>query len=69
MNPENIAQYAQKIIENCSRVITGKEEVIRQIIVSHLCGGHVLLEDVPGTGKTMLFRAFSRSVGGEFRRI
>ena len=43
--------------------------MIRQIVVSFLCGGHVLLEDVPGTGKTMLFRAFAKTVGGDFCRI
>ena len=47
MKPELFQTYADKIIQNCSRVIVGKEEVIRQIIVSFLCGGHVLLEDVP----------------------
>lgn len=69
MKPELFQTYADKIIQNCSRVIVGKEEVIRQIIVSFLCGGHVLLEDVPGTGKTMLFRSFALSVGGDFKRI
>ena len=69
MNPEKFQAYAKKITDNCSRVIVGKEEVIHQIIVSFLCGGHVLLEDVPGTGKTMLFRSFSRTVGGDFKRI
>lgn len=69
MNPQDFQNYAQKIIGNCSRVIVGKDETIRQIVVSFLCSGHVLLEDVPGTGKTMLFRAFSKSVGGDFRRI
>ena len=69
MNPEKFQTYAKRIIDNCSRVIVGKEEVIRQIVVSFLCGGHVLLEDVPGTGKTMLFRAFAKTVGGDFRRI
>ena len=69
MNPEKFQAYTNKIIENCSRVIVGKDEVIRQIVVSFLCGGHVLLEDVPGTGKTMLFRAFSKTIGGDFRRI
>ena len=69
MNPEKFQSYAKRIIDNCSRVIVGKEEVIRQIVVSFLCGGHVLLEDVPGTGKTMLFRAFAKTVGGDFRRI
>lgn len=69
MNPKEFQSYAKKIIDNCSRVIVGKDEVIRQIIVSFICGGHVLLEDVPGTGKTMLFRSFAKTVGGDFRRI
>ena len=69
MNPELFQAYAKKIIDNCGKVIVGKDEVIRQVIVSFLCGGHVLLEDVPGTGKTMLLRAFSRTVGGDFKRI
>ena len=69
MNPEKFQSYAQKVLDNCSRVIVGKDEVIRQVTVSFLCGGHVLLEDVPGTGKTMLLRTFSRTVGGNFKRI
>ena len=69
MNPEQFRAYAQRIIENCGKVIVGKDEVIRQVTVSFLCGGHVLLEDVPGTGKTMLLRAFSKTVGGDFKRI
>ena len=69
MNSELFQSYTRRITENCGRVIVGKDEVIRQIVVSFLCGGHVLLEDVPGTGKTMLFRSFSKSVGGDFRRI
>lgn len=69
MDPQRFQEYTDKIIINCSKVILGKEEVIRQIVVAFLCGGHVLLEDVPGTGKTMLLRAFAKTVGGEFRRI
>ncbi len=69
MNPQHFQSFTGKIIDNCSRVILGKEEVIRQIVVAFLCGGHVLLEDVPGTGKTMLFRSFAKSIGGDFRRI
>ena len=69
MNPTLFQDYTKKVIDNCSRVIVGKDEVIRQIVVSFICGGHVLLEDVPGTGKTMLFRSFAKTVGGDFKRI
>lgn len=69
MNSEKIKAYTEKIIKNCNQVIIGKDEVIRQIIVCFLSEGHVLLEDVPGTGKTMLLRAFSKSIDGEFKRI
>lgn len=69
MKPEIFQCYTKKIIDNCGKVIVGKDEVIRQIIVSFLCGGHVLLEDLPGTGKTMLFRSFAKTIGGDFRRI
>ena len=69
MNTQLFQDYTKKVIDNCNQVIVGKDEVIRQVLVSFLCGGHVLLEDVPGTGKTMLLRAFSKTVGGEFNRI
>lgn len=58
-----------KVVESCSRVIVGKEDEIKLIFVSFLCSGHVLLEDVPGTGKTMLLRAFAKTVGSDFKRI
>jgi len=69
MQPDKFKEFTERIIKNCNQVIVGKDEVIRQIIVCFLAEGHVLLEDVPGTGKTMLLRAFSKSIGGEFKRI
>ena len=69
MDANRFVDYERKIVENCSKVIVGKDEVISKVVTTFICGGHVLLEDVPGTGKTMLLRAFAKSVGGSFRRI
>lgn len=62
-------KYRDAVVENCRRVIVGKDPVIRLLLTCYICGGHVLLEDTPGTGKTMLLRAFAKTTGGEFRRI
>ena len=69
MDTTRFASYREKIVSNCSKVIVGKEETIENILNCFICSGHVLLEDVPGTGKTMLLRAFAKTVGGNFRRI
>lgn len=66
---ERITQYRDKLVENCSKVIVGKNDVVELVLVCFMCSGHVLLEDVPGTGKTMLLRSFAKSVGGDFKRI
>ena len=69
MKLESFAEFEQKMQQSVGKVIVGKTEAIRQLVIALIAGGHVLLEDLPGTGKTMMLRAFSRSIGGTFRRI
>lgn len=64
-----IANFAQRILDNVQKIFVGKEEAIRLLLVAVLCEGHVLIEDVPGTGKTTLARALATSLGCTFRRI
>jgi MoxR-like ATPase len=59
----------QKLTESIGTVIVGKEPVIRCVVAGLLCSGHILIEDVPGVGKTQLAAALSRSIGGSFNRI
>ena len=69
MIPSKYQEYRKKVIENCSKVIVGKEEVLQLVLTCFVCSGHILLEDLPGTGKTMLLRAFAKTIGGGFQRI
>ncbi len=60
---------AQGIADNVKRVIIGKDAAIEQGVIAIICQGHILIEDVPGVGKTMLARSLARTVGSSFRRI
>lgn len=64
-----IQDYAYSVIDNIEKVIIGKRATIEFLMVALLCEGHVLLEDVPGTGKTMLARSLSVSLKGLFKRL
>ena len=64
-----IRERLERVQESVERVIVGKREVVRLLLVALLCEGHVLLEDVPGIGKTTLAKAVARSLGCSFRRI
>ncbi|MBE6869488.1 MAG: MoxR family ATPase [Ruminococcus albus] len=59
----------EALVANIEKVIVGKQETVLKIVTAMLCGGHVLIEDVPGVGKTQLVSALARSVAGKFNRI
>ena len=69
MNLEQFEENGRKLTENISRVIVGKEEVIKLLVTALIADGHVLLEDMPGTGKTRLARSLAASLNGKFARI
>jgi MoxR-like ATPase len=64
-----IQSITERLLQNVRQVIVGKDNEVRLTLVALLCEGHLLIEDVPGVGKTMLARALARSVGCSFRRI
>lgn len=69
MDIKKFVQFRNKSVDNISKIIVGKEHVIENVIVSFIVSGHVLLEDVPGLGKTKLCRALSKTMNCSFKRI
>src|SRR5512136_3152076 len=65
----DIQAFTQKVIGNIEKVIIGKRDTIELIVVGLLCQGHVLIEDVPGVGKTVLARSLAKSLGCTFKRL
>ena len=69
MKATEIKALADALRANIAKVVVGKEDVVDKVLAALLAGGHVLLEDVPGTGKTLLSRALAASMDGRFSRI
>ncbi|MBR5547162.1 MAG: MoxR family ATPase [Clostridia bacterium] len=69
MEYQQIASLVERIKQNIQKVIIGKEKEIELVLSALICGGHVLLEDVPGTGKTTLAKALAKSMNGGFARV
>jgi MoxR-like ATPase len=66
---QEIAAKAQEIIDEVERAIVGKKGTVTNAVITLLCDGHLLIEDIPGVGKTTLAKALAHSIGGDFRRI
>jgi MoxR-like ATPase len=69
MELSEVTNCAERIIESIETVIVGKREAVEMTVAGFLSGGHILIEDIPGVGKTMLAKTLARSVGGTFKRV
>lgn len=69
MQLDQVKSLAEKIKNNISKVIIGKDDIAELVVMSVMCSGHVLLEDVPGVGKTVLAKCLARSVSSSFKRV
>lgn len=69
MNFEQFRDLAQRLNENVGKVIVGKEDIVELFVIAMTASGHILLEDVPGTGKTMLAKTMARSLDCRFKRV
>lgn len=69
MESKDISHLAQRIVGEIELAVVGKEEVVRKAVLTLLCNGHLLIEDIPGVGKTTLAKAIAKTIGGEFKRV
>lgn len=69
LSTDDVGTATRAVIENIERVIVGKEEAVRLTLIAVICRGHILIEDVPGVGKTVLTKSVARSIGCTFKRI
>jgi MoxR-like ATPase len=69
MANQRIGEFALQVVQEIERAVVGKREAVEMSVICLLCEGHLLIEDVPGVGKTTLARAMAKSIGGEFRRV
>jgi MoxR-like ATPase len=69
MDTEKLVSFKNKIVDTVSKVMIGKEDVIELVVIAFICSGHILIEDIPGVGKTTLIKAFAKTLGCNFKRI
>lgn len=69
MQISEIASHAKSIVNEVEKAIVGKTDTVQMAVIALMCNGHLLIEDIPGVGKTTLAKALSRAIGGEFRRM